>query len=933
MFGICWNSWVMPASDDLSRAVVPDSIYEDSVPEIAHGVSEEEALSELKELVSDNRVLRSCIGQGYYDTFTPAVIQRNVLENPSWYTAYTPYQPEISQGRLEVLFYFQTMITEICGMDIANASLLDEATSAAEAMMLCHRASRGRKNRFLASGSCHPQTLAVLNTRADAMGIELQEGSSPEDDTDWSDVFGVIVQYPGTDGGIPDLSAVINAAHENKALVVVATDLLALTLLRSPGNLGADVVVGSSQRFGVPMGFGGPHAGFLATRDTHKRTMPGRLVGQSIDIHGHPAFRLALQTREQHIRREKATSNICTAQSLLAIMATLYVCYHGPQGLRNIAARVHRFASALRQGISSAGFNTGDAPLFDTVSVDPAGRADELLESALEAGYNLRCLADGRISIALDETTTERDVEVLLDIFGCIDIDKAFQADKILGGNLLRSDTILTQNVFHRYHSETEMMRYLKRLADKDIALDRSMIPLGSCTMKLNAAAEMTPVSWPEFARIHPFAPADQWKGYSRMIAQLEDMLCACTGYDSVSLQPNAGSQGEYAGLLAIKRFHESRGEMERDICLIPSSAHGTNPASARMVNMKVVVVKCDDRGNVDVADLERCISSNPGRIAAIMITYPSTHGVFEDHVTRVCEMVHEAGAQVYIDGANLNAMVGLASPGNFGGDVSHLNLHKTFCIPHGGGGPGVGPVAVMKHLTQFLPGDEINPDRKGAPVSAAPFGSAGILPISWMYIRMMGGEGLRLATQVAILNANYVAHQLRDNYPVLYTGNHGLVAHECILDTRWMKDEAGITVEDIAKRLIDFGFHAPTMSFPVPGTLMIEPTESESRSELDRLCRAMTVIRSEYEKVRSGHWASGDNPLGNAPHTLEYLLGNSADAAYSARTAVCPDPEADPADKFWPPVGRIDNVHGDRHLVCSCPPTDYYADDPATRD
>ena len=913
--------------DELGRAVIPESIYDDSPLNIPAGLDEEAALAELRQLASANQVLKSCIGQGYYDTYTPAVIQRNVLENPAWYTAYTPYQPEISQGRLEVLFYFQTMIAELCGMDIANASLLDEATAAAEAMTLCLRASRGRKQRFLASCHCHPQTLGVLQTRADALGVELVSWEETGNTGDWTDVFGVLLQYPHTDGSIHELDTVIATAHDKQALVVMAADLLALTLLRSPGELGADVVVGNSQRFGVPMGMGGPHAGFFATRDAYKRTMPGRLVGQSVDAHGKPAYRLALQTREQHIRREKATSNICTAQALLAIMSTLYACYHGPQGLKKIAGRVHSLASALRQGADNAGFDTGVAPLFDTVTIDMGDAADELMQTAQEAGYNLRRLSARSVTIALDETTTREDVTTLLTLLGCKDTRTAFKAGEGLGDIHRRNDVFLSQDVFQLYHSETEMMRYLKRLADKDIALDRSMIPLGSCTMKLNAATEMMPVSWPEFARIHPFAPPDQWSGYREMIAQLEDMLCACTGYDSVSLQPNAGSQGEYAGLLAIKHFHESRGEPDRDICLIPSSAHGTNPASAQMANMAVVVVKCDAQGNVDLSDLEQHITDNPGRIAAIMITYPSTHGVFEEEVIRICDMVHDAGGQVYIDGANLNAMVGVARPGRFGGDVSHLNLHKTFCIPHGGGGPGVGPVAVREHLAPFLPRDQVNPNRHGPPISGAPFGSAAILPISWMYIRMMGGEGLRRATQVAILNANYVAHQLAHAFPILYTGNNQLVAHECIVDTRWMKDEGDITVEDIAKRLIDFGFHAPTMSFPVPGTLMIEPTESESRQELDRLCRAMMIIHDEYEKVRSGQWTSEDNPLVNAPHTLEYLLSRDGNAAYPARTAVNPDPQADLADKYWPPVARIDNVHGDRHLVCSCPPVESYID------
>jgi glycine dehydrogenase len=914
--------------DDLTRAVVPSSIFDDAELKLPAGLDEEQALAELKQLASENEVLRSCIGQGYHDTFTPRVIQRNVFENPAWYTAYTPYQPEISQGRLEVLFYFQTMVAEICGMDIANASLLDESTAAAEAMTLCHRTLRGKKQRFLASKYSHPQTLAVLRTRAEALGIDLVEWDESSPVSDWTDVFGVLLQYPRTGGEVIDLAPIATEAHDNEAMVVMAADLLALMLLKSPGELGADVVVGNSQRYGVPMGMGGPHAGFFATRDAYKRTMPGRLVGQSIDVWGNPAYRLALQTREQHIRREKATSNICTAQALLAIMATLYACYHGPRGLREIADRVHSLSCALRHGLEKSGLHTGKEAHFDTVSVDMGERADEFMANALTAGYNLRRISTQIVSIALDETTSRVDVQAILVAAGCSDTNTTFDAEKILTGDWLRSDSILTQDVFHLYHSETEMMRYLKRLADKDVALDRAMIPLGSCTMKLNAATEMTPVSWPEFARIHPYAPREQWSGYLKMIEQLEDMLCACTGYDSVSLQPNAGSQGEYAGLLAIKRFHESNGELERDICLIPQSAHGTNPASAQMANMKVVVVSCDDAGNVDIIDLEQKIAENTGRIAAIMITYPSTHGVFEEDVTQVCDIVHAAGGQVYIDGANLNALVGVAAPGQFGGDVSHLNLHKTFCIPHGGGGPGVGPIGVKKHLAAFLPADSIHPGRQGPIISGAPFGSASILPISWMYIRMMGGDGLRLATQVAILNANYIARELAPIYPILYTGKDGLVAHECIVDTRWMKEDGGITVEDIAKRLIDFGFHAPTMSFPVPGTLMIEPTESESLQELNRLCRAMRIIHSEYESVLTGSWPSEDNPLVNAPHTLDYVINGNPNAAYPVKTAICPDPDSGTHNKYWPPVGRIDNVHGDRHLICSCPPMDSYAED-----
>ncbi len=909
--------------DELTNAVVPANILDTSDINVPGGVSEEEALAELKKMASKNVLRRSLIGQGYYGTHTPRVLQRNVLENPAWYTAYTPYQPEISQGRLEVLYYFQTLIAELTGLAIANASLLDEATAAAEAMTLCHRSNKSNCNRFLVSKSCHPQTIEVIRTRALPLGIEVIEFEETQRVDDWAGVFGVIVQYPSTEGTVHRYEALIADAHHHQALVIMATDLLALMVLRSPGELGADVAIGSSQRFGVPLGFGGPHAAFMSTTDQHKRILPGRLVGQSIDRHGKPAFRLALQTREQHIRREKATSNICTAQALLAIMATLYACYHGPEGLRTIAERVHALATKLYNSLAKLGVSCRSDQFFDTLVIEVGTRADSLVSKAEKAGYNLRRLSDTAIGISLDETSTECEISELVAIFGG---QQASTDDKsMLDPSHLRSDPVLTQKVFHQYRSETEMMRYIRRLSEMDIALDRAMIPLGSCTMKLNAASELTPISWPEFNSIHPFAPAEQWLGYRELIDQLESMLCAATGYDSISLQPNAGSQGEYAGLLAIKRYHESRGDTDRDICLIPSSAHGTNPASAQMANMKVVVVKCDTMGNVDLEDLAKQISANRDRVAAIMITYPSTHGVFEEGVTTVCEMVHDAGGQVYIDGANLNALVGLAKPGKFGGDVSHLNLHKTFCIPHGGGGPGVGPVAVRKHLAGFLPQDGLHSDRQGPLVSAAPFGSASILPISWMYVRMMGPNGLRKATQVAILNANYVAHQLKDDYPILYTGHQGLIAHECIIDTRLMDREAHVSVEDIAKRLIDFGFHGPTMSFPVAGTLMIEPTESESLYELDRFCRAMKLIYAEFKRVKSGEWPAEDNPLFNAPHTLDTILFEDAGRSYSRREAVCPDPKMDYAVKYWPPVGRVDNVYGDRNLVCSCPPMESY--------
>jgi glycine dehydrogenase len=913
--------------DALTRTVVPANIADDSPMDLLPGVTEEEALAELKQIASKNRVLRSFIGQGYFGTHTPKVIQRNVLENPAWYTAYTPYQPEISQGRLEVLFYFQTMVCELTGMDISGASLLDEGTAAAEAMTLCHRSNKTAANRFLVSTSCHPQTIELIETRAEPLGIEVVRFDQRTAVADWSEVFAVIVQYPATDGAVDDFSPLIDDAHQHKAMVVMASDLLALTMLKSPGALGADVVVGNTQRFGVPFGFGGPHAAFLATKDAFKRTLPGRLVGQSVDSHGNSAFRLALQTREQHIRREKATSNICTAQALLAIMATLYACYHGPEGLRAIAARVHGLTMRLCRSLKKLGASVQSEAVFDTLTIETGAKTASVLKAAVAAGYNLRSVNETHVGISLDETTTEADVEQLVKLFGGLAVDADDQST--LPAGWLRTDNYLSQPVFHQYRSETEMMRYLRRLSEMDIALDRAMIPLGSCTMKLNAATEMTPVTWPEFSCIHPFAPAEQWQGYRELIEQLESMLCAVTGYDSISLQPNAGSQGEYAGLLAIKQYHESRGDTKRNVCLIPSSAHGTNPASAQMANMQVVVVKCDEAGNVDLADLDAKIAAHAGRIAAIMITYPSTHGVFEAGVTDVCEKVHAAGGQVYIDGANLNALVGVAKPGKFGGDVSHLNLHKTFCIPHGGGGPGVGPVAVRAHLAPFLPKDGQNATRCGPIVSSAPFGSGSILPISWMYIRMMGSAGLRRATQVAILNANYVADQLKDNYPILYTGNRGLVAHECIIDTRPMSDAGHVSVDDIAKRLIDYGFHAPTMSFPVAGTLMIEPTESESLYELDRFCRAMNLIFEEYEKVRTGVWPAADNPLHNAPHTIDAVLTDSPSWAYSRKEAACPDPAVDYRVKYWPPVGRVDNVYGDRNLVCSCAPVSSYETEP----
>jgi len=920
--------------EELTHAVVPQSIRIDRLLNLREGITEEEALDELKLLASKNRLVKSFIGQGYYGTHTPKVIQRNVLENPAWYTAYTPYQPEISQGRLEVLFYFQTLIAELTGLEISNASLLDEATAAAEAMTLCLRSTKTKATRFIVSAGCHPQTINVLQTRAQPLGIQVEIIENVSELEDLSSVFGVMLQYPATDGGITDFEEIIATSHQHGAMVVMATDLLALMLLKSPGELGADIAVGSSQRFGVPLGFGGPHAAFLSTTKVHQRTLPGRLVGQSIDSHGNPAFRLALQTREQHIRREKATSNICTAQALLAIMATLYAMYHGPEGLRRIAWRVHQLTTILYRSLQTSAYPVLETTFFDTIVLETGKVTESLLQKAVNLGFNLRKYSETQIAVSFDETTSQADLiaigrllggdEALLKSGSCIE---SGEGHGLLSKDRLRHDTVLSQDVFHKYRSETEMMRYLRRLSEMDIALDRSMIPLGSCTMKLNAASELTPVTWPEWNSIHPFAPSNQATGYHEMIADLESMLCEITGYDAVSLQPNAGSQGEYAGLLAIKHYHESRQDFQRDICLIPSSAHGTNPASAQMANMKVVVVKCDDLGNVDLEDLDLRISQNIDRVAAIMITYPSTHGVFEDRVLDVCEKVHAAGGQVYIDGANLNALVGVAQPGKFGGDVSHLNLHKTFCIPHGGGGPGVGPVAVKSHLAPFLPKDSHNASRIGSTVSAAPFGSASILPISWMYIRMMGANGLRIATQVAILNANYVAHQLKDYYPILYTGNASLVAHECIIDTRPMEKTAGVTVDDVAKRLMDFGFHGPTMSFPVAGTLMIEPTESESLAEINRFCRAMKLIHAEYRRVVSGEWSAENNPMRNAPHTLDSILVDEKSRVYTRREAVCPDPEMNYSVKYWPPVGRVDNVFGDRNVICSCPPIESFSE------
>lgn len=902
--------------------VVPESILKPDPLNLPAGISEHEALAELRHIASQNSVMTSMIGQGYSDCFLPEVIKRNVLECPGWYTAYTPYQPEIAQGRLEVLFNFQTLITELTGMSIANASLLDESTAAAEAMGLCHRALRAKRDVIRVSEHVHPQTIDVLLTRAEPLGISVIVCPDDELATDSEACFAVLVQYPNTLGDINDYRALADNVHAAGSMVIFAADILALTLLATPASMGADVVVGSAQRFGVPMGFGGPHAAFMATTDKHKRSLPGRLIGQSIDSSGKPAYRLALQTREQHIRREKATSNICTAQALLAIIATLYACYHGPDGLRRIANQVSKRCQQLRATLQHAGITVITEQSFDTLAVrcDPG----KVLPAARAQGINLRPIDDATVGISVDEVTTDSDLLTVARIVSGATVDTLVDAEAAIPANLLRTDNFLSQSCFHDYHSETEMMRYLRKLSDRDIALDRAMIPLGSCTMKLNSAAEMAPVTWPEFARIHPFAPAEQTGGYREMITQLESMLCACTGYDAMSLQPNAGSQGEYAGLLAIRRFQESLGETQRDVCLIPASAHGTNPASAQMAGMQVVVVGCDDAGNVDITDLQGKLDQYADRVAAIMITYPSTHGVFETQVRDICQRVHDAGGQVYIDGANLNAMVGLAEPGQFGGDVSHLNLHKTFCIPHGGGGPGVGPIGVGEHLSSFVPGHREWGQATGA-VSAAPWGSAMILPITWMYIRMMGAAGLKRATEVAIVNANYIASRLSSAYPILYRGDNGYIAHECIIDTRPLKEETGVTVDDIAKRLIDYGFHAPTMSFPVAGTLMIEPTESESLAEIDRFIDAMLSIKCEIDAIAQGAIKLEDSMLVHAPHTAATLLADDWSGAYSREQAAFPTSQQRDGSKYWPPVGRIDNVHGDKNLICSCPPLSDY--------
>ncbi|WP_031413063.1 aminomethyl-transferring glycine dehydrogenase [Vibrio parahaemolyticus] len=916
--------------DALISETVPANIRLEQPMTLAEAKSEADMLATMKQFAKQNQVKRTFIGQGYYNTFTPNVILRNVLENPGWYTAYTPYQPEISQGRLESLLNFQQMVIDLTGMEIANASLLDEATAAAEAMTLCKRAGKSKSNVFFVADDVHPQTIEVVKTRAKFIGFEVLVGSLeslPE-----QDVFGALVQYPSTTGEVRNLTDIIAKAQANKTLVTVATDLLASTLLKPAGEMGADVAIGSAQRFGVPMGYGGPHAAFMATRDKHKRTMPGRVIGVSIDAKGNQALRMAMQTREQHIRREKATSNICTAQALLANMASFYAVYHGAEGLRTIARRTHHMTAILAAGLTKGDFELAHNSFFDTITINTGEKTQDLYAKALAADINLRALPS-KLGISLDETTTVADVEALFAVFG-VKEDVAALSTEIAGNEfaaipeaLRRTSEYLTHPVFNTYHSETQMMRYLKQLENKDFSLTHGMIPLGSCTMKLNAAAEMIPITWPEFGSIHPFAPAEQAAGYAALAKDLKEKLCEITGYDAFSLQPNSGASGEYAGLIAIQRYHESRGEGHRNVCLIPSSAHGTNPATASMVSMKVVVVKCDDEGNIDIDDLAAKIEKHKDNLSSIMITYPSTHGVYEEKVKEVCEMVHAAGGQVYLDGANMNAQVGLTSPGFIGSDVSHLNLHKTFCIPHGGGGPGMGPIGVKSHLAPFLPGHiENGVEGEDFAVSAADFGSASILPISWAYIAMMGEAGLSNATKVAILNANYVMERLRPHYPVLYRGKNGRVAHECIIDIRPLKEETGISEEDIAKRLMDYGFHAPTMSFPVAGTLMVEPTESEDLAELNRFCDAMISIREEMTKVKNGEWPLENNPLVNAPHTQVDLSAEEWDRPYSRELGCFPS-KATKSWKYWPTVNRVDNVYGDRNLICSCPSIDNYED------
>ncbi len=915
--------------EDLLEKTVPYNILQQQSKLELNPASEEQALNELKLMMEANQLWQSFLGQGYYGTHLPAVIRRNLLENPGWYTAYTPYQAEIAQGRLEALLNFQQMVLDLTAMEVANASLLDEATAAAEAMTLCKRHSKKKSNQFFVDCNVHLQTLDLLQTRAKPMNIHLVVGDPLKIPS--GDYFGALLQYPNTFGAFTNWSEWIAAMHQQEVVVAMATDLLSLTLLKPPGEMGADIVFGSAQRFGVPMGYGGPHAAFLATRDTLKRSLPGRLIGVSQDRQGKLALRMALQTREQHIRREKATSNICTAQVLLAVIAAFYAIYHGPEGLKKIARRTHTLTVLLREGLDQGGFVSNDQ-FFDTLCIDTKTQQPEILQRAHEAKINLRLVDAGHLGVSLDETTTPEDVSKLLRVFGVeADLDALLSKVNSSGvgipENLRRESDFLSHPVFHRYHSETELMRYLRRLEEKDLALNRAMIPLGSCTMKLNASAEMIPVTWKSVGSLHPFVPVEQAQGMQKMIHQLEDWLIQLTGFDAISMQPNSGAQGEYAGLLTIRNYHISRGEAHRHICLIPSSAHGTNPASAQMAGMRVLVVNCDSQGNVDVNDLRQKAEAHAGELAALMVTYPSTHGVFEEEICSICETIRGYGGQVYMDGANLNALVGVAQPGQFGPDVMHFNLHKTFCIPHGGGGPGMGPIGVRSHLAPYLPNHsiiEVAENRTGGAVSAAPWGSPSILPISWMYIRMMGGANLRTASQVAILNANYMAERLSGAYPILYRGRNGRLAHECILDIRPLKSNSGISEEDIAKRLMDYGFHAPTMSWPVAGTLMIEPTESESKEELDRFCDAMLKIREEVRQVEEGNWPLEDNPLVNAPHTQLNLTAEVWPHPYSREIAAYPLPGMQ-VQKFWPTVNRIDNAFGDRNLVCSCPTVESY--------
>ncbi len=923
--------------DELIEQTVPAAIRLPRPLNLGEPRGEFETLAELRAIAEKNRVMRSCIGMGYYDTITPAVIQRNILENPGWYTQYTPYQAEISQGRLEALLNFQTMIADLTGLPLANASLLDEGTAAAEAMAMCRSIADAKKNAFFVSADCHPQTIAVVKTRAKALGIHCIVGKKSELENQIDQLFcGVLLQYPNTQGQIVDYSETIAQAHQAGCAVVLATDLLALALIKSPGELGADIAIGSAQRFGVPMGFGGPHAGFMATKSEHARKMPGRIVGVSKDAQGNPALRLAIQTREQHIRREKATSNICTAQVLLAIMAGMYGVYHGPRGIKRIAQRVHALTSALAAGLERLGHQVDSGRFFDTIRIRPNGlEAEMVLNAAQNSGYNLRDFGDGSLGISLDETTTRQDVQALLECFSGgatfrLNVDELASVRQSIED---RTTPYLTHPVFNRYHSETEMLRYIRRLESRDLSLTTSMIPLGSCTMKLNATSEMFPVTWPEFGRMHPYAPADQTLGYTDLFQQLEKWLAEITGFSAVSLQPNAGSQGEYAGLLAIRAYHESRGEGNRNICLIPTSAHGTNPASAVVAGLKVVAVACDANGSIEVEDLKKKAGEHAANLACLMITYPSTHGVFEESVREICAILHQHGGQVYMDGANMNAQVGLTSPGFIGADVCHLNLHKTFCIPHGGGGPGMGPIAVAPHLKDFLPYQAqgmqslgLVEERGVGMVSSAPYGSASILTISWMYIRMMGGPGLKRASEIAILNANYMSQRLEPHYPILFKGKNGRVAHEFVMDARQFEKGAGVKVEDIAKRLMDYGYHAPTMSWPVPGTLMVEPTESESKAELERLCDALIAIRAEIREVEEGRLDRDDNPLKNAPHPAGAVSADDWKHSYPRQKA------AYPANwlrehKFWPPVGRIDNPYGDRNLICTCPPMSGYCE------